>query len=67
MSINKVRLPNNITEDIKDARLPDVTTSDNGKLLVVSSGVWNKGLTITVSESEPTSSQGSNGDIWIVI
>lgn len=23
--------------------------------------------TITVSSSEPTSSQGSNGDIWIVI
>lgn len=63
MAIKKITLPNNTTLDIKDARLPDTTTSDNGKLLVVSSGEWNKGFRITVSESEPTSSDGSNGDI----
>lgn len=67
MAIKKITLPDNTTLDIKDARLPDTTTSDNGKLLLVSSGEWSKGFSITVSESEPTSSQGSNGDIWIVI
>lgn len=67
MAINKIQLPTGNTYDLQDARLPAVTASDNGKLLQVSSGAWAKGLTITVSSSAPTSSQGSNGDIWIVI
>lgn len=66
MAISKIQFGGQ-TEDIKDARLPSVTSSDNGKILQVSSGSWSAGMTITVSSSEPTSSQGSNGDIWIVI
>lgn len=67
MAIKKIKIGSNAAIDVQDARLPDVTTSDNGKLLSVQSGVWAKGPTITISSSEPTSSQGSNGDIWIVI
>lgn len=154
MAIKKIKLPDNITVDINDSRLPAVTATDNGKLLGVDEGNWSKvnkpsytldevsdgstrklanylplaggtmtGLPIlkfdnarlafqnsagaamgtigvrssgvlefydtalwrtvyhsgnfaagtnyqkpiTVSSSEPTSSQGSNGDIWIVI
>lgn len=47
--------------------LPSVSSSDNGKILEVSSGAWAKGRKITVSSSSPTSSDGSNGDIWIVV
>lgn len=43
MAIAKVKLPNNVTEDVKDARLPDVTASDNGSVLKVASGIWSKG------------------------
>ena len=47
--------------------LPSVSSSDNGKILEVSSGAWATGRKITVSSSTPTSGDGSNGDIWIVI
>ncbi|MBO6306346.1 MAG: hypothetical protein J6M55_02445 [Paludibacteraceae bacterium] len=67
MAIKKIKIGSNSAIDVQDARLPDVTTSDNGKFLSVQSGAWAKGPTITISSSEPTSSQGSNGDIWIVI
>lgn len=66
MPISKIRV-GGTDQDIKDARLPSVTSSDNGKILQVGSGSWSVGITITVSSSEPTSAQGSDGDIWIVI
>lgn len=47
--------------------LPSVSSSDNGKILEVSSGAWAVGRKITISSSQPTSSDGSNGDIWIVV
>ena len=66
MAIKKIKI-GNTTYDVNDARLPAVTSSDNGKILEVSSGAWATGRKITVSYSTPTSSDGSNGDIWIVI
>ena len=67
MAIKKIKLPNNTTVDINDARLPAVTASNNGQILEVSSGAWAVGRKITISSSNPTSSDGSNGDIWIVV
>ena len=40
MAIKKIKLPDNTTEDINDSRLPVVTTTDNGKILSVSGGIW---------------------------
>lgn len=40
MAIKKITLPNSTTQDVQDARLPDVTSSDDGKVLGVSSGLW---------------------------
>ena len=38
--VSKIKLPNNTTVDIKDGRLPSVTSSDNDKILKVSNGAW---------------------------
>ena len=47
--------------------LPSVTSSDNGKALIVSSGAWTATsvTTIYTGTSTPSSSTGSNGDIYI--
>lgn len=45
MPISKVTLPDNSTQDIKDSRLPDVTSGNAGRALVVNSdGEWDTGL-----------------------
>lgn len=67
MALSKIKLPDNTTEDIHDARLPSTASSDNGKMLVVSNGAWAKGLKITVSSTQPTAADGNDGDIWIVV
>lgn len=51
MAIKKVKLPNNSTVDINDARLPDVTSSDNGNILAVSSGAWAKSGLKTINNN----------------
>lgn len=73
MAISKIKLPDNTTQDFHDSRIPGVdTTVTSGSSNVITSGavytsLSTKQKTITVSSSEPTSSDGSNGDIWIVI
>lgn len=45
MPISKVELPDGLTQDIKDSRLPSVNTNHAGRSLVVnSSGEWDVGL-----------------------
>ena len=66
MAIKKIKI-GSTSYDVQDARLPDVTATNNGQILEVSSGAWAAGRKITVSTSTPTSGDGSNGDIWIVI
>ena len=51
MAIKKIKLPNNSTVDINDARLPDVTSSDNGNVLAVSSGAWAKSGLKTINNN----------------
>ncbi len=71
--VKKIRLPNGTDLTIKDSRITGVDnapTSGSGNV-VTSGGVYSalsaKQKTITVSSSEPTSSDGVDGDIWIVI
>lgn len=47
--------------------LPSVTSSDNGKILVVSNGEWSLVTPISVysGSSEPNNNQGINGDIYM--
>lgn len=47
--------------------LPSVTSSDNGKALIVSSGAWTATsvTTIYTGTSTPSSGTGNNGDIYI--
>lgn len=70
MAIKKVKLPNNTTEDINDPRLPAVTTTDDGKVLSVSGGIWsaNSKPSYTFSEigSTPTSLGGYGITNWLV-
>lgn len=40
MAISKIKLPDNTEQSLKDSRLPDVTSTDNGKGLIVSNGEW---------------------------
>ena len=68
------KLPVSSTEYISPSQIaglarqtPAVSSSDNGRLQEVSGGVWSVGRKITISSSEPTSADGQNGDIWIVI
>lgn len=46
---------------------PSVTTSDNGKVMKVVNGAWSAASTATIysGSSAPSSSTGSNGDIYI--
>lgn len=66
MAIKKIKV-GDTSYDVQDARLPAVTSSDNDRALEVSSGAWAVGRKITISSSTPTSSDGENGDIWIVV
>lgn len=43
MAISKIKLPDNTEQAIKDSRLPDVSSADNGKGLIVSNGAWSTG------------------------
>jgi len=47
--------------------LPTVTSSDNGKVLMVVDGVWTliSPSTIYSGSGVPSSSQGNNGDIYL--
>ena len=67
MAITKIKLPNNTTLDIKDGRLPDTTSSDNGKILQVVSGSWSAVTPVTVytGSASPNNNIGNNGDIYI--
>ena len=38
--IQTITLPNGNTYDVKDSALPVVSSSDNGKVLTVSGGIW---------------------------
>ena len=38
--IKTITLPNGNTYDVKDSALPVVSSSDNGKVLTVSGGIW---------------------------
>ena len=53
--------------NIQVNELPAVTASDNGKILRVVNGAWAADTVVTVysGSSEPSSSQGINGDIYI--
>ena len=95
MAIKKVKLPDNTTVELNDARvdvsspsngqvlaynstsqkfenqsistLPAVTASDNDKMLKVENGAWSvvRPVMIYSGTSAPSSSTGSNGDIYI--
>lgn len=54
-------------EEDADSSLPAVSSSDNGKVLGVSNGVWAAVLPVTIysGTSAPSSSTGSDGDIYI--
>jgi hypothetical protein len=58
---------NNKSINIAVNELPSVTSSDNGKALIVSSGAWTATsvTTIYTGTSTPSSGTGSNGDIYI--
>ena len=47
--------------------VPTVTSSDNNKVMMVSSGSWAavKPVTIYSGTSAPSSNTGANGDIYI--
>lgn len=55
------------TINIPVNELPTVTSSDNGKALIVSNGAWaaTSVTTIYTGSSAPASGTGSNGDIYI--
>jgi hypothetical protein len=47
--------------------LPAVTSSDNGKVLMVVNGAWTlvNPVTLYSGSGEPNNSQGNNGDIYV--
>ena len=49
--------------------LPNVSSSDNGKVLQVVNGVWTlvSPVTLYSGSSAPNNSQGNNGDIYLQI
>ena len=53
--------------NIQVNELPTVTTADNGKILMVSNGVWSvvSPTNIYTGSSEPASTTGNNGDIYL--
>ena len=55
------------TGNIDIEGLPSVTSSDNGKILIVSNGAWGTTTPTTIysGTSAPSSSTGNNGDIYI--
>jgi hypothetical protein len=60
--IKKIQLPSGDDYNIRDSRLPAVTTTDNNSILQVSSGSWSKAsLPYFVSGSDTT----FNGKITI--
>lgn len=58
---------NGRTGVVSVSELPSVSSSDNGNILIVSSGSWTTTHPVTIysGSSAPASNTGSNGDIYI--
>lgn len=67
--INKVKINNGENIDIHDIRLPSVTTTDDGKVLIVENGVWVAQTLSTQTyysgNNTPPNSLGENGDLYL--
>lgn len=67
--INKVKINNGENIDIHDIRLPAVTATDNGKVLIVEDGVWTAQALSTQTyyscNDTPPNSLGENGDLYL--
>lgn len=59
------------SHDLKDSRLPDVTSSNEGEVLMVVNGAWSveelSFCTYYTGTSNPSSSLGNNGDLYLQI
>lgn len=57
----------NVTANIQVNELPTVSSSDNGKVLMVVNGAWAAVTPVTVytGTSTPNNSQGNNGDLYV--
>lgn len=60
---------NNVTANITVNELPTVTSSDNGKVLMVVNGAWNMVTPVSIysGSAAPNNSQGINGDIYLQV
>lgn len=70
ITINGSNVPvviENGTANISLKLLPDVTSTDNGKILKVVEGIWSAATTVTVysGNEAPSSNTGIDGDIYI--
>ena len=69
--VSKIKLPDNNEYNIKDARIPSVSSSDNGKVMQVVGGAWSAASVVIptyyTGTSDPSSSLGSDGDIYLKI
>lgn len=59
----------NATANITVNELPTVTSSDNGKVLMVVNGVWSMVTPVSIysGSSAPDNAQGINGDIYLQV
>lgn len=60
---------NNVTANITVNELPTVTSSDNGKVLMVVNGTWSMVTPVGIysGSAAPNNSQGINGDIYLQV
>lgn len=59
----------NVTANITVNELPTVTSSDNGKVLMVVNGAWSTVTPVSIysGSAAPNNSQGINGDIYLQV
>lgn len=59
----------NVTANITVNELPTVTSSDNGKVLMVANGAWSVVTPVSIysGSSAPDNTQGVNGDIYLQV